>query len=67
MRNRIISGFKMSIAPLRGAQPTPANKETALLLLGCWAEALAMAERLTIKEARDILKAATTEIRPCMK
>jgi hypothetical protein len=61
MRDRIILGFKASIAPLRGLKPTPANCETALLLLGCWAEALAMADRLTVKEAREILKAATME------
>jgi hypothetical protein len=64
MRDEIILDFKDAIAPLRGLQPTPANKEKALLLLGFWADALAMTEGLTIKEAREILKAATMEVKP---
>jgi hypothetical protein len=47
MRDKIILGFKTSIAPLRGAQPTPANCETAIKynLHHDW-----KAHRLTIKE-----------------
>ena len=68
MRDRIILGFKTSILPLRGLQPTPANCETAIKYLNYWATILAMSDpKLDFKQARTVLKAATTEIRPCMK
>ena len=63
MRNRIISGFKMSIAPLRGAQPTPANLEAAVKYLNYWATILAMSDpKLDFKQAKTVLKAATMEV-----
>ena len=62
MRDRIISGFKTSIAPLRGDQPTPANCETAIKYLNYWATILSMSDpKLDFKQAKTVLKAATTE------
>jgi hypothetical protein len=60
MRDKIILGFKTSIAPLRGAQPTPANCETAIKYLNYWATILSMSDpTLDFKRARTVLKAAT--------
>lgn len=62
MRDRIILGFKTSILPLRGAQPTPANCETAIKYLNYWATILSMSDpKLDFKQAKTVLKAATTE------
>ena len=62
MRDRIISGFKTSILPLRGTQPTPANCETAIKYLNYWATILSMSDpKLDFKQAKTVLKAATTE------
>ena len=62
MRDRIILGFKASIAPLRGTQPTPANCETAIKYLNYWATILSMSDpTLDFKQARTVLKAATME------
>ncbi len=62
MRDKIILGFKTSIAPLRGAQPTPANCETAIKYLNYWATILSMSDpTLDFKQARIVLKAATME------
>jgi hypothetical protein len=62
MRDKIILGFKTSIAPLRGTQPTPANCETAIKYLNYWATILSMSDpTLDFKQARTVLKAATTE------
>lgn len=63
MRDRIILGFKTSILPLRGAQPTPANCETAIKYLNYWATILSMSDpKLDFKQAKTVLKAATTEV-----
>jgi hypothetical protein len=63
MRDRIILGFKTSILPLRGAQPTPANCETAIKYLNYWATILSMSDpKLDFKQAKTVLKAATMEI-----
>jgi hypothetical protein len=62
MRDKIILGFKTSIAPLRGVQPTPANCETAIKYLNYWATILSMSDpTLDFKQARIVLKAATME------
>ena len=62
MRDRIILGFKTSILPLRGLQPTPANCETAIKYLNYWATILSMSDpKLDFKQAKTVLKAATTE------
>lgn len=62
MRDKIILGFKTSIAPLRGTQPTPANCETAIKYLNYWATILSMSDpKLDFKQARIVLKAATME------
>ena len=62
MRDRIILGFKTSILPLRGAKPTPANCETAIKYLNYWATILSMSDpKLDFKQAKTVLKAATTE------
>jgi hypothetical protein len=62
MRDKIILGFKTSIAPLRGTQPTPANCETAIKYLNYWATILSMSDpTLDFKQARIVLKAATME------
>ena len=62
MRDKIILGFKTSIAPLQGIQPTPANCETAIKYLNYWATILSMSDpTLDYKQARTVLKAATTE------
>ena len=62
MRDRIILGFKTSILPLRGAQPTPANCETAIKYLNYWATILSMSDpKLDFKQAKTVLKAATME------
>ena len=62
MRDRVISGFKTSILPLRGLQPTPANCETAIKYLNYWATILSMSDpKLDFKQAKTVLKAATTE------
>jgi hypothetical protein len=62
MRDRIILGFKTSIAPLRGLQPTPANCEMAIKYLNYWATILSMSDpTLDFKQARIVLKAATME------
>ena len=63
MRDRIILGFKTSILPLRGAQPTPANCEAAIKYLNYWATILSMSDpKLDFKQAKTVLKAATMEI-----
>jgi hypothetical protein len=63
MRDRIILGFKTSILPLRGLQPTPANCETAIKYLNYWATILSMSDpKLDFKQAKTVLKAATMEI-----
>jgi hypothetical protein len=60
MRDKIILGFKTSIAPLQGIQPTPANCETAIKYLNYWATILSMSDpTLDFKRARTVLKAAT--------
>lgn len=62
MRDKIILGFKTSIAPLQGIQPTPANCETAIKYLNYWATILSMSDpTLDFKRARTVLKAATME------
>ena len=62
MRDRVISGFKTSILPLRGLQPTPANCETAIKYLNYWATILSMSDpKLDFKQAKTVLKAATME------
>jgi len=62
MRDKIILGFKTSIAPLQGIQPTPANCETAIKYLNYWATILSMSDpTLDFKQARTVLKAATME------
>ena len=60
MRDKIILGFKTSIAPLQGIQPTPANCETAIKYLNYLATILSMSDpTLDFKRARTVLKAAT--------